>query len=124
MGVKFKRDNTCHVAAIFNSMLNYGYTVLRSLVIRSIIKKGLDPRISLFHKSFSNFFALASDLMEPFRPVVDEIVYHHKNATIFSIKIKDELTKIFNHKVIIDGKRFFLNNAIDMMVDELVQRKK
>ena len=77
---KFYRDHSAKQFPIINGMLNYGYTILRGMVIRSIVKKGLDTRISLFHKSFSNFFALASDLMEPFRPIVDLIVYENQNV--------------------------------------------
>lgn len=54
-----------------NALLNYGYTVLRAATARAIIAAGLHPTIGLFHANRGNAFALADDLMEPFRPLVD-----------------------------------------------------
>lgn len=59
-----------------NSLLNYGYTILRSATARALISAGLTPSLGLFHHNRGNAFPLADDLMEPFRPFVDEIVYH------------------------------------------------
>lgn len=58
-----------------NNFLNYGYTILRSIISKSIVSAGLSPTIGLFHKNQFNAFCLADDLMEPFRPFVDKIVY-------------------------------------------------
>ena len=54
-----------------NSLLNYGYTVLRATTARAIVAAGLHPTIGLHHANRANAFALADDLMEPFRPLVD-----------------------------------------------------
>lgn len=59
-----------------NSLLNYGYTILRSATARALVAAGLTPALGLFHHNRGNAFPLADDLMEPFRPFVDEIVYH------------------------------------------------
>ncbi|MDR2834770.1 MAG: type II CRISPR-associated endonuclease Cas1, partial [Bacteroidales bacterium] len=66
-----RRDDSELNNQIINSFLNYGYSILLSIVSRAIVKAGLDTRIALFHKSFSNHYALACDLMEPFRTIVD-----------------------------------------------------
>lgn len=58
-----------------NSLLNYGYTILRSATARALIGSGLLPSIGIFHHNRSNAFPLADDIMEPYRPYVDEIVY-------------------------------------------------
>ena len=58
-----------------NAMLNYGYAILRAGMAKSIMGSGLFPAFSLFHKSRYNAFPLADDLMEPYRPYVDQIVY-------------------------------------------------
>lgn len=58
-----------------NAMLNYGYAILRAGMTRSIMGSGLFPAFSLFHKSRYNAFPLADDLMEPYRPYVDQIVF-------------------------------------------------
>lgn len=59
-----------------NEMLNYGYTVLRAAVVRSLTGSGLLPAIGIFHRNRYNAFPLADDVMEPYRPFVDEIVFH------------------------------------------------
>ena len=57
-----------------NRHLNYGYTVLRALVSRALCGAGLHPSFGLMHRNRYDAFSLASDLMEPFRPVVDRAV--------------------------------------------------
>lgn len=57
-----------------NNLLNYGYTIIRSVMARTIVSCGLSPTLGLFHKNKFNAFTLADDLMEPFRPFVDKIV--------------------------------------------------
>ncbi|WKX02401.1 type II CRISPR-associated endonuclease Cas1 [Candidatus Mycoplasma mahonii] len=106
---------------IINSMLNYGYSIIRALMIKSIISSGLDTRISIFHKSFSNFFALASDLMEPFRPLVDKVVYELRAKESFDFSARNLLLDLYQHKVKIKGKKHYLANAMKMYVNNLVQ---
>lgn len=71
---KFTRD--CDGEDVINSALNYGYAILRSLVARAIVSSGLNPSLGLFHHNKYNTFCLADDLMEPYRPVVDNSVWH------------------------------------------------
>ena len=68
MGSSFRRDLG---AEDQNALLNYGYTVLRAAAARAVVAAGLHPTIGLFHSNRGNAFALADDLMEPFRPLVD-----------------------------------------------------
>lgn len=68
MGPDFRRDAT---AGQENALLNYGYTILRSATARAVVAAGLHPTIGLYHANRGNAFALADDLMEPFRPLVD-----------------------------------------------------
>ena len=68
MGDEFRRDTS---ADRENALLNYGYTVLRAATARAVVAAGLHPTIGLFHANRGNAFALADDLMEPFRPLVD-----------------------------------------------------
>ena len=58
-----------------NVLLNYGYAILRAATARSLVSSGLLPAIGIFHHNRSNAFPLADDIMEPYRPYVDEIVY-------------------------------------------------
>ena len=59
-----------------NALLNYGYAVLRAATARALVSAGLTPSLGIFHHNRSNAFPLADDLMEPYRPFVDEIVYY------------------------------------------------
>ncbi len=73
MGRSFRRDIKAEGT---NAMLNYGYTVLRAVVLRAICGAGLHPTLGLHHENQANAFALADDLMEPYRPLVDRTVYN------------------------------------------------
>ncbi len=73
MGDEFRRDQQ---AEGVNALLNYGYTILRAATARAVVAAGLHPTIGLYHSNRSNAFALADDLMEPFRPLVDCAARH------------------------------------------------
>lgn len=73
MGSDFRRERE---GVPPNQMLNYGYSILRAAVARALIGSGLYPAFGLFHRNRYNAFPLADDVMEPYRPFVDEIVYH------------------------------------------------
>lgn len=71
-GTDFRRDvNQDGI----NSLLNYGYAIIRAMIARSICAAGLHPTIGLFHINQYNALCLADDIMEPFRPWVDWLVY-------------------------------------------------
>lgn len=59
-----------------NNLLNYGYTILRAAVARALVGSGLYPAFGVFHRNRYNAFPLADDVMEPYRPFVDEVAYH------------------------------------------------
>lgn len=68
----FKRDREGDLP---NQFLNYGYTLLRAAVARALVGSGLYPAFGIFHRNRYNAFPLADDVMEPYRPFVDEVVY-------------------------------------------------
>ena len=68
MGEGFRRDRD---AADVNALLNYGYIILRSMCARAVVAAGLHPSIGVHHANRTNAFALADDLIEPFRALVD-----------------------------------------------------
>lgn len=72
MGSLFRRDQQ---ADGVNSMLNYGYTVLRAATARAVVASGLHPSIGLHHSHDNNAMRLIDDLMEPFRPIIDLAVW-------------------------------------------------
>jgi CRISP-associated protein Cas1 len=71
-GEEFRRDTEGRDAA--NTLLNYGYAILRAATARAVVGAGLHPSIGIHHKSQYNAMVLVDDLMEPFRPLVDRIV--------------------------------------------------
>lgn len=97
-----------------NNLLNYGYAVLRAIVARSLIASGLLPTLGIHHHNKYNAYALADDIMEPYRPYVDLIVrdivekYYteswHENGFELTTEIKVELLKIPVIDVAIDDK--------------------
>lgn len=94
-----------------NSALNYGYSLLLSACNREIVANGYITQLALFHDNMFNPFNLGSDLMEPFRILIDKFVYYMKPEK-FEHDEKMKLINILNQEVIIDGKKNYLNNAI------------
>ncbi|HOF02316.1 MAG TPA: type II CRISPR-associated endonuclease Cas1 [Spirochaetota bacterium] len=93
--IEFKRD----VGGEFpNCALNYGYAVVRSAVARSLTGSGLLPTLGIHHCNRYNAFCLADDIMEPFRPFVDEAVYNisveRPDATELTSDMKKKLLEI------------------------------
>lgn len=70
MGGSFRRDRE---AGSVNAMLNYGYAVMRAACARAVVAAGLHPSIGVHHANRTNPMALADDVIEPFRPLVDMI---------------------------------------------------
>jgi CRISPR-associated protein Cas1 len=102
MGKEFRRDQNADGA---NALLNYGYTVMRSCVARSIIGAGLHPAIGLHHHNRLNGFALADDLVEPFRPLVDGLVRRMIDESIESVtpEAKQRLARLIGHDLRLGG---------------------
>lgn len=86
-GDDFRRDRS---ADGVNAMLNYAYTVLRAGAARAVMAAGLHPSLGLAHRQRGNAFALADDLMEPFRPVADLMVHGLREQ---GLKTVDKVTK-------------------------------
>lgn len=79
-----------------NNLLNYGYTILRAAVARAIMGSGLFPAFGIFHRNRYNSFPLADDVMEPYRPYADELVYqlYRNGNTQLTKKVKGELLRL------------------------------
>lgn len=84
-----------------NALLNYGYAILRAATARALLGSGLLPNLGIFHKSRYNAFPLADDVMEPFRPYVDEIVLrlHEQGAVELTKEVKAELMHLLSADV-------------------------
>ena len=94
-----------------NAALNYGYSIILSIFNREIVSLGYITQIGLFHDNMFNQFNLASDLMEPFRPLVDSLVIELKPDK-FESDEKYSMLKILNTEVIVADKKEVLTNAI------------
>ena len=107
---------------VINSGLNYGYTILRAMIARSIISKGLNPMLGLFHKSDSNTFNLADDFIEVFRPIIDSYVYQNLNdsSILFTRQHRLDIVKLLTKKIEINGKKQTISNAIDIYIDSVI----
>lgn len=97
--------------SLINAALNYGYSIILSAFTREVTANGYITQLGLFHDNMFNQFNLASDLMEPFRILVDWKVVHMKLQQ-FEHDEKMQLVNILNHEVKIDGKVQYVNNAI------------
>ena len=106
-GLDFTRTTDCSV----NSALNYGYSIILSAFTREITANGYITQLGLFHDNMFNQFNLASDLMEPFRVLVDKEVLEMKFEE-FEVDEKRRLVNILNREVVIDGKVQYVNNAV------------
>lgn len=76
-------------AAPPNNLLNYGYAILRALIARALVSSGLLPTLGIHHHNRYNAYCLADDIMEPYRPYVDELVL----SIVKSGQYYEELTK-------------------------------
>jgi CRISP-associated protein Cas1 len=90
-----------------NPLLNYGYAILRAIVARSLVGTGLMPTFGIFHRNKYNAYCLADDIMEPYRPVVDWVVYTivQKGHTELNSEAKKELLSIPTIDVLINGEK-------------------
>ena len=113
-GMDFNRndiDNT-------NIALDYGYTILLSLMNREVVSKGYITQIGVNHKNEFNQFNLSCDLMEIYRPLIDEIVYLNREF-VFDKEYKYKLINVCNREVYIQGKKQYLSNAIPIFINSV-----
>lgn len=92
-----------------NNLLNYGYAILRAVVARALVGSGLLPTLGIHHHNRYNAYCLADDIMEPYRPYVDELVLsimqEEDDFTELTKNIKAKLLQIPVLDVVINGKR-------------------
>lgn len=106
-GKEFSRSTECNI----NAALNYGYSIILSTFTREIVANGYITQLGLFHDNMFNQFNLASDLMEPFRTLVDRKVLTLQNDK-FESEEKMILVNLLNSEVSINGRSEYVVNAI------------
>jgi len=119
-GRDFRRDRA---AADQNLWLNYGYAVLRAAVARAVVAAGLLPSIGVFHHNRADAFALASDLMESYRPLVDRAVWECREAAAMGLDraAKTRLLTVLNETVALDGQGLPVTLAIERSAASLAR---
>lgn len=107
----FGLDFTRTAENSINAALNYGYSMILSMFNRCITSSGYLTQLGLFHDNMFNPFNLASDIMEPFRPIVDNKIVEMKPSK-FETEEKHEIINLFQDTVMIAGRNETVDNAI------------
>ncbi|BCK43717.1 TPA: type II CRISPR-associated endonuclease Cas1 [Streptococcus suis] len=102
-----------------NASLDYGYTLLLSMFAREVVLSGCMTQLGLKHVNQFNQFNLASDIMEPFRPIIDQIVYENRNHSF--VKIKRELFTIFSDTFQYNNKEMYLTNIVSDYTKKVIK---
>ena len=114
-GNDFSREQESDI----NAALDYGYTLILSMFAREIVLSGCMTQFGLKHANQFNQFNLASDIMEPFRPIIDRIVYENRSSSF--VKIKRELFTIFSDTFHYNDKDMYLSNIISDYTKKVIQ---
>lgn len=110
-GIHFNRELDC----IENTCMDYGYSVLRAQVARSVVSQGLLPMLGIFHRNEYNAYNLVDDLMEPFRPLMDWYIQSFvisEKPQYLTYEIRLKLVDFLNQHILINGKNVYMNQAI------------
>lgn len=114
-GNNFSREQESDI----NAALDYGYTLILSMFAREIVLSGCMTQFGLKHANQFNQFNLASDIMEPFRPIIDRIVYENRNSSF--VKMKRELFTIFSDTFHYSEKDMYLTNIVSDYTKKIIQ---
>ncbi|WP_028358170.1 type II CRISPR-associated endonuclease Cas1 [Brackiella oedipodis] len=121
----FFREFTRKLDHVINAYLNYGYSILRSAVARSLVSYGYHPSLGLNHSNELNGFNLADDMIEPFRPLVDLYVWSlcvkEKIDEELTVVAKQRLIQLLHYQLSWDNKTTSVLNAIDKTISHLQQ---
>ena len=115
----FGKDFSRKDDRIENACLNYGYSILLSLISREIVSLGCITQLGIHHDNQFNPFNLACDFMEPIRPLIDYIVIKNSWADM-NAEAKNEIVSFVNYKVSITSQSQFLTNAVRIYCKSLI----
>lgn len=117
----FGKDFQRREENIYNISLNYGYSIIRSLVARSLVRYGYTTSIGIFHDSQTNAFNLADDFMEVLRPFVDVIVAMNVNDnTEWSAQVRKLLFSVLDMEAAWKNERLSITHGVDNMIKSFV----
>lgn len=115
-GMSFTRGEDSPI----NAALNYGYSIILSAVNREIAINGYMTQMGVFHDNMFNPYNLGSDLMEPFRVLVDRAVYKMQ-PDIFEHEEKMKMIDVLNSEVYVEGRKEHVSNAIKLYVRSIFE---
>lgn len=119
MGSDFRR----HDHDLRNAMLDYGYAVLRAALCRMLCAAGFVAQRGIHHRSVSNAFNLADDILEPYRPIVDAIALQlyakSPGQTELTIEHRRALASILQRDVFIMNATYSVSSAVEITVESL-----
>ena len=108
-----------------NNLLNYGYAIVRAVVARALVASGLLPTLGIHHHNRYNAYCLADDIMEPYRPYVDELVIKilgsGTDCSELTTDLKKQLLGLPVTEVVINGQRSPLMNAASQTTSSLAK---
>lgn len=114
-GMDFSRGSECPT----NAALNYGYSILLSLVNREIVSQGYLTQLGIFHDNQFNNFNLGSDIMEPLRVFIDNFIVEN-GFTRFESEEKKLIIALLNEEVLIGNNRHTFLNATKIYVKSVL----
>lgn len=115
----FGNDFSRELDNAINASLDYGYTLLLSMFAREVVLSGCMTQFGLKHANQFNQFNFASDIMEPFRPIIDQIVYENRGHPFE--KIKRELFTIFSDTFLYNNKEMYLTNIVSDYTKKVIK---
>lgn len=102
---------------VINEYLNYGYSILLSLFNREIVSSGYLTQLGIFHRGKTNPYNFSSDLMEPFRPIIDYICYMCINCQ----NVKEILRQFSKVKINYNGEKRYIEDCVRLFVQTIVR---
>lgn len=108
-----------------NNLLNYGYALLRASMARALTGAGLLPALGIFHRNRYNAFCLADDIMEPYRPFVDQVVRgivdKTSHVSVLTAELKVQLLNVLTTDTTINGETSPLQVAMQRTAASLAK---
>lgn len=106
-----------------NALLNYGYTLFRACLARQLCASGLQPALGIFHKHPRNAFCLVDDLLEPYRPIIDNAVCHcvANNIDTINKQAKTILVAQLQQRLKVGDKWLTVNDSMKVLAQSLAQ---
>lgn len=103
-----------------NSALDYGYTILLSYINREVVLNGCVTQIGIKHCNEFNEFNLSCDIIEPFRPIIDDYILTHTPPFPLEKDYKYQLIGLLSLKVNFNNQNVYLSNAISQSVKSII----